>query len=36
MQTRAHGAVIVLDTLNEKAADERIFQPSKKTIYEFY
>ena len=31
-QTRAHGIKIVLDALNEKAADERIFQSTKTTI----
>jgi len=34
-QTRAHGIIIVLDTFNEKAADERIFQSSKTTIMSF-
>ena len=34
-QTRAHGIEIVLDALDEKAADERIFQSSKSTIMSF-
>ncbi len=34
-QTRAYGIEIVLDALNEKAADERIFQSSKYIIMSF-
>lgn len=34
-QTRAHGIEIVLDALNEKAADERIFQPTKSLVMSF-
>ena len=34
-QTWAHGVEIVLDTLNEKAADERILQSSKIIIMSF-
>lgn len=34
-QTWAHGVEIVLDTLNEKAADERILQSTKTIIMSF-
>ena len=34
-QTWAHGIVIVLDALDEKAADERIFQSTKLIIMSF-